>query len=161
MSWNSKTWAWVKKYFSVNPLSTDGMPAVGKFRTPAVGSRTEKYKYPTTHASNVNNNYYFQRDVRRNYPRLAVYTQSKVAGLLEGASVQASLPPAGSDDQPITPAKVTEEKPLVQVLNSKKLYSKQNLAPTPNWGHEVKWVESSDFVHPGDPAFPMRCYTNA
>ena len=52
-------------------------------------SRPEKYTEPTTHASNVANNYYFQRDVRRNYPRLAVYSQSKVAGLLEGASAQA------------------------------------------------------------------------
>ncbi|KAI9251785.1 hypothetical protein BDA99DRAFT_521181 [Phascolomyces articulosus] len=158
MSWNSKTWSWVKKYFSVNPLSTDGMPAVGKFRTPAVGSRPETYTEPTTHASNVANNYYFQRDVRRNYPRLAVYTQTKVAGLLEGASAQASIP-AGTEEQAGTPAKVPKQKPLVEVLNTKKLYSQQNLAPTPTWGRQLKWAESEDFIHPGDPAFPMRCYT--
>ncbi|KAG1444270.1 hypothetical protein G6F56_010368 [Rhizopus delemar] len=87
MSWNSKTWSWVKKYFSVNPLSTDGMPVVGSFRTPAVASRPEKYVYPKSKASNISNNYYFQRDTRRNYPRLAVYTQKEVAGLLEGAAV--------------------------------------------------------------------------
>ncbi|KAG2219785.1 hypothetical protein INT45_008876 [Circinella minor] len=156
MSWNTKTWSWVKKYFSVNPLSTDGMPAVGKFRTPAPGSRPEKYTEPTTHASNVANNYYFQRDVRRNYPRLAVYTQSKVAGLLEGASAQASLPPAGSEEQ--APAKVAESKPLVEVLNTKKLYNQEKLAPTPTWGRQLKWAESEDFIHPG-PDFPMRNYT--
>ncbi|KAL1927964.1 hypothetical protein VTP01DRAFT_3369 [Rhizomucor pusillus] len=159
MSWNSKTWAWVKKFFSVNPLSTDGMPVVGKFRTPAPGTRPEKYQYPKTPASNVANNYYFQRDVRRNYPRLAVYTQSKVAGLLEGASVQASLPPSQSDSQDVAPATMTKEKPLVQVLSNRTLFSKENPAPTPNWGRKMEWKLSEDFIHPGDPNFPMRNFT--
>ncbi|CDS08958.1 hypothetical protein LRAMOSA10318 [Lichtheimia ramosa] len=153
MSWNSKTWAWVKKYFSVNPLSTDGMPVVGKFRTPAVGSRPEKYVYPKSEASNLSNNYYFQRDVRRNYPRLAVYSQDKVAGLLEGASTKAST---GAEGQAI---QAVETKPLTEVLASRQLYNKQRLAPTPNWGRKVVWKESEDFIHPGDPNFPMRCYT--
>ncbi|ORY96899.1 hypothetical protein BCR43DRAFT_564109 [Syncephalastrum racemosum] len=159
MSWNSKTWSWVKKLLSVNPKSTDGMPVVGKFRTPAVGSRPEKYEYPKTTASNVSNNYYFQRDVRRNYPRLAVYTQQSVAGLLEGASVQPSLPPAMADNQDVQPATITEAKPLVQVLNSQKLFSKDKPAPTPTWGRQVVWKTSEDFVQPEDPAFPMKCIT--
>lgn len=54
-----------------------------------ISSRPEKYVYPKSEASNLSNNYYFQRDVRRNYPRLAVYSQDKVAGLLEGASTKA------------------------------------------------------------------------
>ncbi|KAI8372840.1 uncharacterized protein BYT42DRAFT_578206 [Radiomyces spectabilis] len=160
MSWNSKTWSWVKKYFSVNPLSTDGMPVVGKFRTPAVGSRPEKYKYPKSPASNVSGNYYFQRDTRRNYPRLAVYTQQDVAGLIEGASVKSSLPLPHADNQPVTPAKVTEVKPLVEVLNTKQLYSVQNPAPTPNWGRKVEWKLSEDFVPPNNGSyFPMRVFT--
>lgn len=51
-------------------------------------SRPEKYVYPKTDASKLSGNYYFQRDTRRNFPRLAVYTQQDVAGLLTGASVE-------------------------------------------------------------------------
>ncbi|KAF7727126.1 hypothetical protein EC973_007987 [Apophysomyces ossiformis] len=160
MSWNSKTWAWVKKYFSVNPLSTDGMPVVGKFRTPAVGSRPEKYKYPKSAASNISDNYYFQRDVRRNYPRLAVYTQQDVAGLIGSGSVNASLPAAESKDETTAPTEVTQAKPLVEVLNSQKLYTVNKLAPTPNWGRKVEWKISEDFIPPNDGSyFPMKVYT--
>ncbi|KAG0175152.1 hypothetical protein DFQ28_010923 [Apophysomyces sp. BC1034] len=160
MSWNSKTWAWVKKYFSVNPLSTDGMPVVGKFRTPAVGSRPEKYKYPKSEASNISGNYYYQRDVRRNYPRIAVYTQQDVAGLIEDGSVKASLPSAESADQASAPAEVPQAKPLAEVLNSHKLYSLEKPAPTPNWGRKLEWKISEDFVPPNDGSyFPMKVYT--
>ncbi|CAO3666330.1 hypothetical protein G6F70_005172 [Rhizopus microsporus] len=156
MSWNSKTWSWVKKYFSVNPLSTDGMPVVGKFRTPAVGSRPEKYVYPKTKASNISNNYYFQRDTRRNYPRLAVYTQKEVAGLLEGAPVKPSLTPELATDIATT----SEVKPLVEVLNSRQLYSISKPAPTPSFGRKVHWRASEDFVPPNDGSyFPMRVVT--
>ncbi|KAL0078644.1 NADH-ubiquinone oxidoreductase subunit [Phycomyces blakesleeanus] len=156
MSWNTKTWAWVKKYFSVNPLVTDGIPVVGQFRTPAVGSRPEKYVYPKSAASNISGNYYFQRDTRRNYPRLAIYTQQEVAGLIEGGSVKASIPAVEGQ----TAVEVTNPKPLVEVLNSHKLYSAQKPAPTPNWGRKMEWKESKDFVYPEDGSFfPMKVYT--
>ncbi|EIE82703.1 hypothetical protein RO3G_07408 [Rhizopus delemar RA 99-880] len=146
MSWNSKTWSWVKKYFSINSLSTDGMPVVGKFRTPAVASRPEKYVYPKSKASNISNNYYFQRDTRRNYPRLAVYTQKEVAGLLEGASVKPSLTPELASEVVTT----IEAKPLVDVLNSRQLYSVNKLPPISNFGLRPKWKISEDFVPPND-----------
>ncbi|KAI7861751.1 hypothetical protein BDF14DRAFT_1876939 [Spinellus fusiger] len=152
MSWNSKTWAWVKKYFSVNPLSTDGMPVVGKFRTPAAGSRPEKYAYPKTEASKISGNYYFQRDTRRNYPRLAVYTQEKVAGLIDGGFI--------TPGQIAAPAQVSNPKPLVEVLNTHKLYSSEKQAPVPAWGRKMVWKESEDFVYPNNGTyFPMKVYT--
>ncbi|KAI8984204.1 hypothetical protein BDF20DRAFT_858572 [Mycotypha africana] len=159
MSWNSKTWSWVKKYFSVNPLSTDGMPVVGKFRTPAVGSRPEKYTTPKTSASNLSNNYYFNRDTRRNYPRLAVYTQQDVALMIEGAPVRASLPAEKAAEQITTT--VEETKPLVELLNSKKLtYSAEKLPPTPRFFPQPKWKVSEDFIPPNDGSyFPMRVIT--
>ncbi|KAI7901587.1 uncharacterized protein BX663DRAFT_513376 [Cokeromyces recurvatus] len=158
MSWNSKTWAWVKKYFSVNPLSTDGMPVVGKFRTPAVGSRPEKYTYPKSSASNLSNNYYFQRDTRRNYPRLAVYTQQDVALLLEGAPVKPELSAETAVKQ--TTTTTVETKPLNEILNSQILYTTEKLAPAPRFGQQVKWKVSEDFIPPNDGSyFPMRVYT--
>ncbi|GAB5590574.1 hypothetical protein Unana1_05474 [Umbelopsis nana] len=159
MSYNTKHWAWVKKLLSVNPKSTNGMPETGVFRTPAVGSRPEKYVYPKTEASNVSNNYYFERDTRRNYPRLAVYTQQDVAGLLTGAAVEPSLPPTGADSQPVIPATVTEAKSLTEVLGSTSLYSKGHLPPTPNWNINKKWEVSTDFKGPDDGTyFPMRTF---
>ncbi|KAI8989562.1 hypothetical protein BDB01DRAFT_895370 [Pilobolus umbonatus] len=152
MNWNTKTLSWVKKFLTVNPVSTDGMPIVGKFRTPAPGSRPEKYVYPKSKASNISNNYYFQRDTRRNYPRLAVYTQQDVAGLLEG-SVKASLPKEGVEQ---AVAAVESTKPLVEVLNTHKLYTVQKQAPTPRFGRQVTWKKSEDFIPPNDGSyFPM------
>ncbi|KAI8091172.1 uncharacterized protein B0P05DRAFT_583695 [Gilbertella persicaria] len=158
MSWNSKSWAWVKKYFSINPKSTDGMPVVGKFRTPAVGSRPEKYTYPKSAASNISNNYYFQRDTRRNFPRTAIYTQQDVALLLEGAPVKPTLPAEAAVDQAVTTT--AEAKPLVEVLKSQKLYSIENPAPAPRFGVQPKWKVSEDFIPPNDGSyFPMKVVT--
>lgn len=45
---------------------------------------------------------------------------------------------------------MTKEKPLVQVLSNRTLFSKENPAPTPNWGRKMEWKLSEDFIHPGD-----------
>ncbi|KAG2234355.1 hypothetical protein INT48_007222 [Thamnidium elegans] len=150
MSWNTKTWSWVKKYFSINPLSTDGMPVVGKFRTPAPASQG-KYVYPKSKASAISNNPYFKRDTRRNFPRLAVYTQNDVALLLEGGQVNPSLTAEAAADKSV--ATIAEAKPLVEVLNSQKLYTTSKLAPAPRFGPQVTWKESTDFVPPNDAEF--------
>ncbi|KAL7312205.1 hypothetical protein PS15m_007998 [Mucor circinelloides] len=158
MSWNTKTWSWVKKYFSVNPLSSDGMPVVGKFRTPAPASRPEQYTYPKTPASKIHDNYYFTRDTRRNFPRLAVYTQQDVALLLEGAPVKPSLSAEAASEQIV--AETAETKPLVDILSSQKLYTKEKLAPAPRFGRQVNWKTSEDFIPPNDGSyFPMRVIT--
>ncbi|GAN00900.1 NADH dehydrogenase [Mucor ambiguus] len=158
MSWNTKTWSWVKKYFSVNPLSTDGMPVVGKFRTPAPASRPEQYTYPKSSASKIHDNYYFTRDTRRNFPRLAVYTQQDVALLLEGAPVKPSLSAEAATEQVV--AETAETKPLVDILSSQKLYTKEKLAPAPRFGRQVTWKTSEDFIPPNDGSyFPMQVVT--
>ncbi|KAI9481091.1 MAG: hypothetical protein EXX96DRAFT_480300 [Benjaminiella poitrasii] len=158
MSWNSKTWAWVKKYFSVNPLSTNGLPEVGKFRTPAPASRPEKYTYPKSAASNVSNNYYFQRDTRRNYPRLAVYTQQDVALLLEGAPVKPELSAETAVEQ--TATTTAETRPFDEILKSQTLYTNEKLAPAPRFGAQVTWKQSEDFIPPDDGSyFPLKLFT--
>ncbi|KAI7888906.1 uncharacterized protein EV154DRAFT_516305 [Mucor mucedo] len=156
MSWNSKTWAWVGKYFSINPLVTDGMPVVGKFRTPAPASQG-KYTYPKTSASAISNNPYYKRDTRRNFPRLAVYKQQDLALLLEGGVVNPSLPEEAAVDKVVAS---TETKPLVEVLNSHKLYSASKLPPIPQFGRKAAWRDSEDFVFPNDGSyFPMKVIT--
>ncbi|CAO3699980.1 unnamed protein product [Rhizopus stolonifer] len=128
------------------------MPVVGSFRTPAVA----KICLPQIKSFNISNNYYFQRDTRRNYPRLAVYTQKEVAGLLEGAAVNPSIP-VELESQVAT---TTEAKPLVEVLNSRQLYSASKLPPTSNFGIKPKWKISEDFIPPNDGSyFPMKVIT--
>lgn len=52
-------------------------------------SRPEKYVYPKSANSRIYDNPYYKRDTRRNYPRVAVYTQQDVALLLEGSAAKA------------------------------------------------------------------------
>jgi hypothetical protein len=59
-----------------------------------------------------------------------------------------SLPPAGADSQPVTPATVTETKSLTEVLGSTSLYSKGQMPPTPNWNSTKKWEVSTDWKAP-------------
>lgn len=47
-------------------------------------------------------------------------------------------------------ATTTETKPLVEVLNSRQLYSVNKLPPTSNFGLKPKWKISEDFVPPND-----------
>lgn len=44
----------------------------------------------------------------------------------------------------------TETKPLVEVLNSHKLYSSSKLPPAPRFGRKAVWRDSEDFVYPND-----------
>lgn len=47
-------------------------------------------------------------------------------------------------------ATTSEVKPLVEVLNSRQLYSISKPAPTPSFGRKVHWRASEDFVPPND-----------
>ncbi|RUP51185.1 hypothetical protein BC936DRAFT_149506 [Jimgerdemannia flammicorona] len=149
----------ITKTRSQNPASSNGMPTVGKYRTPAPGSPIHEYVPPVTKASAVYENYYFQRDTRRNYPRLAVYTQQDVAGLLAGAPVQASLPVEGSGNTAVT-ATTTPTPSLTEVLTSTTLYSKEKLPPAPVWGFKYQWKESTDAPKPDDGLYwPMKQFS--
>ncbi|OZJ02321.1 hypothetical protein BZG36_04446, partial [Bifiguratus adelaidae] len=132
-----------------NPKSTDGMLPVGKYRTPSPGSPQTPYVPPKTPNAKVANNYYFNRDTRRNYPRLAVYTQQDVAGLLMGGKVQESLPSVGADSQPVTDTKLVT--PSQQTYDLAQVVAEQQVAfgngvlpPTPGWGKKVEWNVSTD-----------------
>jgi hypothetical protein len=51
----------------VNPSFRSSMLPVDKFRHPSPASQPE-YKAPTSSASNISKNPYYQRDARRQYP---------------------------------------------------------------------------------------------
>ncbi|KAJ2466437.1 hypothetical protein EV174_006529, partial [Coemansia sp. RSA 2320] len=60
----------------------DSMIPRTTFRSPAPASQPE-YKRSVTAASDLFNNPYYKRDVRRNYPRTDVYTQPDVRDVVE------------------------------------------------------------------------------
>ncbi|KAJ1983668.1 hypothetical protein H4R34_001139 [Dimargaris verticillata] len=146
----SAFWQTVKKYLVVNPKAVDSMLNPGTYRKPSPNSQ-KKYIPKVTEAFDVANNYYFQRDVRRNYPRLAVYTQSDVANFLLGppAAKEANALPSGeqaqtsvaeSADQSLSATSMS----LPQVIESLKapLYTATNLPPVP--GKTVKFEATSE-----------------
>lgn len=82
----------------VDPEISSGLPLQGVHRWPPPGSRSERYCTPATKgvpfpppsknsilslvASDVAQNPYWKRDVRRAYPQLSVVTQPGLSSLL-------------------------------------------------------------------------------
>lgn len=60
----------------------------------------------------------------------------------------ASLAAEASADKAVAAA--AEVKPLVQVLNTNKLYTTSKLAPAPRFGRKAEWKVSEDFIPPND-----------
>ncbi|BEI89081.1 uncharacterized protein CcaverHIS019_0204430 [Cutaneotrichosporon cavernicola] len=69
----------------VNPLISSGLPLQDRNRYPPPASRPERYATPATAASDVAFNQYYNRDVRRAYPRTSVVTQAELSALLIAA----------------------------------------------------------------------------
>ncbi|KAI9187733.1 hypothetical protein H9P43_002124 [Blastocladiella emersonii ATCC 22665] len=72
----------------VNPSAVEPDIWGGSFRTPAPASQP-KYIPPETENDAISNNYYFQRDHRRNYPQTTVYANPTAPALAAGADVKA------------------------------------------------------------------------
>lgn len=79
-------WEKLRQLLTLVPNRSSGNPIVSIYRVPTPGSRPEAqhYKDPATLPTNdIAENWYFARDHRRNYPRIAYYDQSLTAGLLK------------------------------------------------------------------------------
>ncbi|KAK9372193.1 uncharacterized protein V1513DRAFT_453042 [Lipomyces chichibuensis] len=78
-------WEKIRKLLVLVPDRSTGNPLVPLYRVPSTGSRPEAATYtdPTTlPASDIADNQYYNRDTRRAYPRIAIYSQSDIGGLL-------------------------------------------------------------------------------
>lgn len=62
--------------------------------------------------------------------------------------ISLSLPAEGAAAEQAV-AKV-EAKPLAEVLNTQKLYSKDKIPPAPRFGVQYNWKVSEDFIPPND-----------
>ncbi|CAG8444962.1 5939_t:CDS:2 [Gigaspora rosea] len=156
----SKFWEKVRQLLTVNPESNTGVPIPGVYRTPSPGSQPETYVRPSTKHSDVAQNYYFNRDARRNYPRLAVYSQNDVAKLIAASHLKSIT--AGDQDaskeSTTTEITIPEKLELTEVIaSSPVLYSADKLPPAPPTLLTYHWKKSKDVDDP-DPGvyWPMK-----
>ncbi|KAJ1677481.1 hypothetical protein EV182_006084, partial [Spiromyces aspiralis] len=146
------------------------------FRKVSPGSQTP-YVKPDTENSAIFNNQYFNRDMRRNYPRLAVYTQQDVGQLLLAAHQAESLtgPAAVKAKEAIKPGAASGEAkaevakgeegcnvPAIEVRDvvdalakvGKPLYTPSNLPPMPGTARKFELSKYQMIEQPGQ-YYPM------
>ncbi|KAG0267484.1 hypothetical protein BG011_004518 [Mortierella polycephala] len=135
----SAFWNTVRKALTVNPKVSSGMPDPKVFRHIAPGGQPKTFVPNDPLANDIAQNPYYGRDFRRNYPRLAVYSQEEVAGLIAAKEALA----IGSGESAI--AKAGENLSLTEVLKNAKspLYSPTNLPPVPVI-RNYKWAKSPE-----------------
>ncbi|CAG8503992.1 4927_t:CDS:2, partial [Scutellospora calospora] len=133
-----------------NPESNTGVPITGIYRTPSPGSQPTTYIRPLTKHSDIAKNYYFDRDARRNYPRLATYTQTDVAKLIAVSHLKSDQ--EGSQESIPTEMTIPEKLDLTEAITSAPvLYSTEKLPPVP--GNSLyRWKKSEDADDP-DPGY--------
>ncbi|KAG0254046.1 hypothetical protein DFQ27_007081 [Actinomortierella ambigua] len=147
----SAFWNTVRKALAVNPKVTTGMPEASQYRIPAPGGQPKTHVPNDPLANDIAQNPYYGRDFRRNYPRLAVYSQQEVAGLL------VANPALAIESGEAAIAKAGEDVALTEVLKSAKgqLYTASNLPPTPVIAsRKYKWIKSPDQPPVDAAAFP-------
>ncbi|KAF7288638.1 RRM domain-containing protein [Mycena chlorophos] len=125
-------WARFRAIAAVNDQISTGLPLPSINRFPPPASRPEKYSTPATKASDVAQNPYWKRDVRRAYPRLSVVTQPELSSLLiEHSAAQAVAAPAEKKDVPAEPPVAVDlSVAIAAVAQNRKIYSTANLPPT-------------------------------
>ncbi|KAJ2415665.1 hypothetical protein GGI10_001537 [Coemansia sp. RSA 2530] len=133
---------------------SDSMIPRTTFRSPAPASQPE-YKRPVTAASDLFNNQYYKRDVRRNYPRTEVYTQSDVGRLLLSANVAEALPTPAASGEGAQAAEVpaaVEIKDVVEALSKlqEPVYSTSNMPPAPGVVYTYKLSPEQYAEGPGE-----------
>ncbi|KAG6845389.1 hypothetical protein H0H87_009736 [Tephrocybe sp. NHM501043] len=146
----------------VNPEISSGLPTASVNRRPQPASRPEKYSTPATKASDVAQNPYWKRDVRRAYPQLSVITQDELSTLLiehsapetiaAPAEIQADVPAATK-----VPLDLTEA--IASITTAQKVYSESRLPPSLPVPHK-RWIPERAPDAPHDPHsyFPMHLY---
>ncbi|KAA8899514.1 NADH-ubiquinone oxidoreductase 21.3 kDa subunit [Sphaerosporella brunnea] len=150
-------WEKIRRFFAIDPNRSSGVPLNPTYRNPAPGSVPPTlYTDPVTlPAGDIAENPYWKRDVRRNYPRVAVFKQSDIAGLLTLGSAAAPRIGKGEEGQKQLIAVTSEEGTLAKVLekvNAMEVLSKDGLPPRPGQG----WSIAPNEVQSYPPKYPCR-----
>ncbi|OLL26417.1 NADH-ubiquinone oxidoreductase 21 subunit [Neolecta irregularis DAH-3] len=157
-------WAKLKNLLAVDPNRSSGIPINSKYRRPHPGSISHSYSEPGTffrrytHANDgvaipsgdIAENPYHQRDVRRAYPRTAVFTQSHIAGLLAYGSKEAPQISDGKEGE--TQLAIVADLNLAKVLDERKVVKSR--PPTPNTPCLWELDQTEGF----SPDYPVRTF---
>ncbi|KAJ1918142.1 hypothetical protein H4219_002783 [Mycoemilia scoparia] len=155
---------WVSPHYLESTLRAD------TFRKPSTGSQTP-YKKPKTENSAIYNNQYFNRDNRRNYPRVAVYDQQDVGkhlllSYLPEAQQAVSAPVAKTETTGEAKAELANsEEASVPSVNArdvvdaltqinKPIYTASSLPPMPGKAHRFEISQFQTEASPGQ-YYPM------
>jgi len=138
-------WEKIRRFFAIDPNRSSGIPLNSTYRYPAPGSVPGlTYTDPVTvPAADIAENPYWKRDVRRNYPRTAMFKQSDIVGLLQLGSVVNPRIGRGEEGKKQLVAVRSEEGTLAQVLELEKarvageVLGEDGLPPLP--GRRVNW----------------------
>ncbi|CAG7850532.1 SubName: Full=Related to NADH-ubiquinone oxidoreductase 21.3 kDa subunit {ECO:0000313/EMBL:CCA67566.1} [Serendipita indica DSM 11827] len=158
-------WKKFRDVMVVNPEISSGLPLPDKNRYPQPGSRPELYSTPATMASDVAQNPYWKRDVRRAYPQLSVVTQAEYSKvLLASPQGQSIAPPKESSEEsekssvPATETNKSLSEVLEAINKLQPVFSESNLPPTPSI--ITKWtpVQEEDAPHDPNAYWPMKLY---
>lgn len=113
-------WEKLRQWLVMVPNRSTGNPVVPFFRIPSPGSRPEAAHYTdpvTIPSGDIAGNPYFKRDHRRNYPQIAHYSQSQIAGLLAYGSVANPRIPDGQAGEQALAKVESGELSLVDAVN--------------------------------------------
>ncbi|RDB16960.1 NADH-ubiquinone oxidoreductase 21 subunit [Hypsizygus marmoreus] len=156
-------WKKFRDIAMINPEISSGLPIQSIHRRPQPGSRPEKYSTPATKASDLAQNPYWKRDVRRAYPQLSVITQSELSSLLiEHSGAQAVAAPAEGEksEVPAAPkAALDLTEAIASITTAQKVYSESKLPPAIPVPHK-RWIpeRAPDVPHDPHAYFPMIMY---
>ncbi|KAG6917826.1 hypothetical protein DXG01_000886 [Tephrocybe rancida] len=146
----------------VNPEISTGFPIASINRRPQPASRPEKYNTPASIASDIAQNPYWKRDIRRAYPQLSVITQDELSTLLieHSTSPTIAAPTEAKPDALATtkaPLDLTEA--IASITTAQKVYSESKLPPSLPVPHK-RWIPKRAPDAPHDPHayFPMHMY---
>ncbi|KAI9221109.1 hypothetical protein BC828DRAFT_405220 [Blastocladiella britannica] len=129
---------------TVNPNVVEADIWGGTFRQIAPASQP-KFVPPETENSRVSNNYYFQRDHRRDYPQTTVYA-NPLAQLAEGSAVKSLAAGPGM---------------AIATVTAQEIAATAADLPTPPSIHQHTWARSTDSAMPTDSKttyFPVAAY---
>ncbi|KIY64155.1 NADH dehydrogenase 21 kDa subunit [Cylindrobasidium torrendii FP15055 ss-10] len=145
----------------VNPEISSGLPLSEMFRYPPPASRPEKYSTPATKASDIAENPYWKRDVRRNYPQLSVVTQAGLSSLLieHSKPQQVAAPTEGQEVVAEKQEELDLSAAIATVTSKNQIYSSEQLPPTLPTAYP-KWVpqRAAEAPHPEFTYWPMAMY---
>ncbi|EAU91628.1 hypothetical protein CC1G_09310 [Coprinopsis cinerea okayama7 len=154
-------WKKFRDVVAVNPAISTGLPLPTEHRYPPPASRPEKYSTPATKASDIAQNPYWKRDVRRAYPQLSVVTQAELSQLLieHSAAPSVAAPKEGEAGVPAAAEKVELADAIATITKDNQVYTEAKLPPALPTPYK-KWEPSLSPPPPHNPHsyFPMSLY---